>query len=318
MLKDFKIGNYTDAENGTGATVIICEKGAVGGVSVKGASPATRETDLLKSEKTVEMLNAVVLSGGSAFGLEASSGVTKYLSEIGAGFKAGKFIVPIVSGASLFDLEFKNFAYPNVQNGYDTAKNAVSGNFEFGNIGAGTGATISKVLGAETSAKGGLGVKTFKLNNLEIAVFVAVNAVGDIVKNGEILSGAKHENGEFLDSSKVFTLGATAVTPSNTTIGAIITNAKLTKVQANILAELSHNGLALSLSPCHTAFDGDAMFVMASGETDFEFNALTALIPNLVAEAIQSVALQAETHTQKRVNPVVLKLFKKVFAKAKK
>jgi L-aminopeptidase/D-esterase-like protein len=314
MLEAFRIGHYTDAENGTGATVIVCEKGAVGGVSVRGAAPATRETDLLRDGKKVQEVNAVVLSGGSAFGLEAASGVAEYLFEQGFGYNAGKYRVPIVCGASLYDLEYKNFAYPHKENGYQAAKEAVANNFQKGSIGAGTGATVSKLAGMLCAAKAGLGVRTFCLNGLEIAVIVAVNALGDIVRDGSILLGAKTEDGRFLDCLKVFSAGSLSLQNQNTTIGCILTNAKLTKEQANILSSLGHDGYALSISPAHTMFDGDALFCMASGEVDAEFNMLTAIVPQLVASAVWSVAENGEIpHTAKKVNKFLFGIFKRMW-----
>jgi len=314
MLDAFKIGHYTDGENGTGATVILCEKGAVGGVSVRGAAPATRETDLLADGKKVQEINAVVLSGGSAFGLDAASGVVDYLYEQGVGYNAGKYRVPIVCGASLYDLEYKNFAYPHKADGYAAAKSAAAGNFEKGSIGAGTGATVSKLAGMECAAKGGLGVQTYALNGLEVAVIVAVNALGDIVRDGNILLGAQTEDGKFLDCLKVFTSGSLQIPNQNTTIGCILTNAKLTKEHANILSSLGHDGYALSLSPAHTMFDGDAIFCMASGEVSAEFNMLTAIIPRLVASAVQSVADSgAAPHNEKKVNRLLYSVFKRMW-----
>lgn len=197
MLDKFKIGHFTDETNGTGVTAIICEDGAVGGVSVRGAAPATRETDLLSPEKTVEKVNAVVLSGGSAFGLEASCGVMQYLSEQGKGFKVGKQVVPIVVGASIFDLEYKNFAFPDKAAGYSAAKNAKENDFSSGNIGAGTGATVGKLLGMESAAKAGLGVASVTINGVEVAVISVVNALGDVVDNGKIIAGIKSPRRKF-------------------------------------------------------------------------------------------------------------------------
>jgi L-aminopeptidase/D-esterase-like protein len=316
MLDSFKIGHYTDEENGTGATVILCEKGAVGGVSVRGAAPATRETDLLRNGKLVQKVNAVTLSGGSAFGLECASGVMDYLFEKGLGYNAGKFNVPIVVGASLYDLEYKNFAYPSKKDGYEAAKAARTDNFEGGCIGAGTGATVSKMAGMESARKAGLGVQAYSLNGLEIAVIVAVNALGDIVKDGKIILGAQAPDGGYLDSLKVFSAGSLELKNQNTTIGCIITNARLTKEQVNILADLAHDGFALSISPSHTMFDGDAMFCLASGEKDIEFNLLTAIIPRLTAEAIRAAAGQNDTpFLGKKVNKLMFGFFQKMWKK---
>ncbi len=315
MLDKFKIGHYTDSEKGTGCTVILCEDGAVGGCSIRGSSPATRETDLLKTEKTVSSVNAVVLSGGSAFGLEAGSGVMDYLYEQGKGYNAGKYRVPIVVGASIYDLEYKDFGYPNKQAGYEAAKSAKSGNFERGVIGGASGATISKLLGMPTAIKTSLGVQTYSINGLEIAVIMLVNALGDVIKDGEIIAGALDPNGKPISMKKIFTMGGIDEPKcANTTIGCIITNAKLTKAQANLLSDLAHDGFALALSPSHTRFDGDAMFTLASGEVDVAFDTLGAIIPDLTARAIQSSVTETEP-IETKISPMMFKLFQKIWKK---
>ncbi|MBR3685408.1 MAG: P1 family peptidase [Clostridia bacterium] len=315
MLDKFKIGHYTDSEKGTGCTVILCEDGAVGGCSIRGSSPATRETDLLKTEKTVSSVNAVVLSGGSAFGLEAGSGVMDYLYEQGKGYNAGKYRVPIVVGASIYDLEYKDFGYPNKQAGYEAAKSAKSGNFERGVIGGASGATISKLLGMPTAIKTALGVQTYSINGLEIAVIMLVNALGDVIKDGEIIAGALDPNGKPISIKKIFTMGGIDEPKcANTTIGCIITNAKLTKAQANLLSDLAHDGFALALSPSHTRFDGDAMFTLASGEVDVAFDTLGAIIPDLTARAIQSSVTETEP-IETKISPMMFKLFQKIWKK---
>lgn len=315
MLDKFKIGHYTDSEKGTGCTVILCEDGAVGGCSIRGSSPATRETDLLKTEKTVSSVNAVVLSGGSAFGLEAGSGVMDYLYEQGKGYNAGKYRVPIVVGASIYDLEYKEFGYPNKQAGYEAAKSAKSGNFERGVIGGASGATISKLLGMPTAIKTSLGVQTYSINGLEIAVIMLVNALGDVIKDGEIIAGALDPDGKPISMKKIFTMGGIDEPKcANTTIGCIITNAKLTKAQANLLSDLAHDGFALALSPSHTRFDGDAMFTLASGEVDVAFDTLGAIIPDLTARAIQSSVTETEP-IEAKISPMMFKLFQKIWKK---
>lgn len=313
MLDKFKIGHFTDETNGTGVTAIICEDGAVGGVSVRGAAPATRETDLLSPEKTVEKVNAVVLSGGSAFGLEASCGVMQYLSEQGKGFKVGKQVVPIVVGASIFDLEYKNFAFPDKAAGYSAAKNAKENDFSSGNIGAGTGATVGKLLGMECAAKAGLGVASVTINGAEVAVISVVNALGDVVDNGKIIAGIKSPDGSFLDSLKVFTAGTVGQHGANTTIGCVLTNAKITKVQANHLADLAHDGLARAISPSHTNFDGDAYFALASNEKSIEFNILTALVPQLTEKSIHAAVTGQSNLTQKKTDKLIFGIFQKMW-----
>jgi L-aminopeptidase/D-esterase-like protein len=291
FLDDFKIGHVTDSENGTGVTVIIAENGATGGASILGASPATRETDLLRNGKTVQELNAVVLSGGSAFGLEAASGVTEWLFKRGFGYRAGKYRVPIVAGASLFDLEYKNFSYPKKDDGYRAASVAHSGNFARGDIGAGTGATVGKILGNARAMKGGLG--TSLLNDdggLQAAFIVAVNAVGDILDtDGAIIAGARIF-GKFVNSKLIYDkIVPKTLKNTNTTIGCLITNAKLTRAEANEIAEAAHAGYAAVTSPDHTPFDGDAVFVMASGHVKGAADRLKAWSPKLAAQAILSV-----------------------------
>lgn len=312
MLEKFKIGHYTDAENGTGCTVILSEQGAVGGVSVRGASPATRETDLLSNGKTVQEVNAVVLSGGSAFGLEAACGVMDWLKEKNIGYQTKKFRVPIVVGASLYDLEYKNFAYPGKSAGVEACNNAIIGNFASGDIGAATGATASKLLGAESAIKTQLGVQTFELGKVQIAVVMAVNALGDIVSDGKTIAAARFENGEFVDSVKIMTAGSCELTNSNTTIGCIITNAKLTKEQCNSLADLAHDGLARAISPSHTPYDGDCVFVLASGDVEAPFASLTAIIPTLAQKAIVASVSEGQ-HMSKPISGMIMKIFKKFF-----
>lgn len=312
MLDYFKIGHYTDFELGTGVTVILPKNDAVAGVSVRGYSPATRETDLLADDKTVQKINAVVLSGGSAFGLEADCGVVDYLKEQNIGYDTGKYKVPIVCGASIYDLEYKNFGYPDKTAGYLACKNAKINNLKSGKIGGSTGASISKVLGMDYAIGTNLGVATLKLNDIEIAVITVVNAIGDVVEDGKIIAGAKKENGEYLDCKKIFSMGSIPTKKTNTTIGCIITNAEITKQQANILCSLAHDGYATSLSPSHTLFDGDCMFLMASGEKKIGFNMLTAIIPDLTAQSIRSSVTDTVTNNTK-VNGIMFKAVQKMF-----
>ena len=317
MLDGFKIGHFTDERKKTGVSVFLAERGAVGGVSVRGAAPATRETDLLDPLKSVQEINAVVLSGGSAFGLEAASGVQQFLFEGGFGYNAGKYRVPIVVGASVYDLEYGEFGFPDKQAGYEAAKAAASGNFSRGGIGAAAGATISKALGMSTAVKTSLGVQTYAMNGLEIAVFSVVNALGDVVENGKIIAGAMTEDGKPVGMRRVMTMSSIDPKPSNTTITCILTNAVLNKVEANILADLAHDGYAEAISPVHTMFDGDAVFVMASGDKAVEFNMLTALIAPLTAKAIRSSVKEGAEPIAERVNPLLYSFFKRAWKSRK-
>ena len=197
MIDDFVIGNAEDRGKGTGCTVIVCEKGAVGGVDVRGGGPATRETDLLRSENNAETINAVILSGGSAFGLEAASGVTRELAEHGIGFRMGDIVVPLVCGAALFDLNIGDSkAFPDVAMGIEATRNAFNSKFRSGNSGAGTGATVGKTLGIKRAMKSGLGTFACGDGNIEVGAVVAVNAMGDIYNGaGNIIAGLRSEDG---------------------------------------------------------------------------------------------------------------------------
>lgn len=288
MLNDFLIGHVTDEINKTGVTTILAPKGAMGGVSVRGAAPGTRETDLLRPMNSVTHAHAIVLAGGSAFGLAAASGVMKYLNEQNIGFDTGKYVVPIVPSAVIFDLNYGNFAYPDEVMGYFSAQNATAHNFAQGNIGAGTGATIGKLFGGELASKGGLGISYLELEDKTIlCAIVVVNAVGDVFDTfGNFVSGVKHKEG--FKTVELLLKGAKPldIAGQNTTIGCVLTNAKLTKEQANRLADISHDGLAMSIKPVHTEFDGDTMFVLASGEVATNFMALQAACVTVVANAV--------------------------------
>lgn len=293
MTTKFLIGHAEDMKRGTGVTVILAPEGAVGGVSIRGAAPGTRETDLLRPMNSVQKANAVVLSGGSAFGLEASCGVMDYLREKNIGYQAGKHRVPIVAGAVLFDLDYKEFAFPDKSLGYQACQAAVSDNKLQGNVGAGTGATVGKVLGPDFSSKGGLGIATIHLNDgVELTAVVAVNAFGDIYdEKNERIAGIKYPENK---SAKELLLSGIHddMSGQNTTIGCILTNAELTKEQANKLADIAHDGLALAINPVHTEFDGDTIFALASGEKSCNFLALSTACVEAVRKAIiQSVSM---------------------------
>ena len=273
MLKCFLLGNYTDSEKKTGVTAILCPTGAIGGVSVRGGAPATHETDLLRAENTVEKVNAVVLSGGSAFGLESVSGVMQFLSEQGYGYDAGGYKVPICCGASIYDLECGAFGYPDKAAGYSAAKDAQPIAETAGRIGAGTGATVAKMAGMSKATPSGMAVAMRKEGPLEVAVVTVVNALGNIFDpiKGEPLAFNKGDQGA------PFT---------NTTISCVITNAKLTKAQANKLADATQDAYARCIRPVHTPFDGDTIFVLASGEVEAPLLTLQMLADEVCCHAI--------------------------------
>ncbi|HEY8443977.1 MAG TPA: P1 family peptidase [Clostridia bacterium] len=264
----------------TGVSVVIFPQGAVAGVDVRGSAPGTRETDLLRCGNTVKKINAVMLAGGSAFGLDAASGVMRYLHEKGWGFNTGKHIVPIVSAAILYDLHDGKLHYPDSEMGYTACKNAKEDNYQCGRIGAGKGATVGKVLGLFSSSWGGVGFASVKIGQAEVCALVAVNAFGDIFDchNGRILAGAKLSLGEFLDTTNYILNNDLSAYQSqigtNTTIGVVYTDAALDKEQVNKMASVAHDGLALAIRPVHTMLDGDTMFAASVGDKKAEFNSL--------------------------------------------
>lgn len=288
-MKGFLVGHFTDKINKTGVTAILAKGGAVGGVDVRGSAPGTRETDLLRGCKSVEKIHAVVLSGGSAFGLEACDGVMQYLSEEGIGYPAGNYRVPIVCGAVLFDLEYGKFSFPNKQAGYAACR-AASERVETGSVGAGTGATVGKILGMEHASKGGVGYAEMQLENgVYVGCVTAVNAMGevyDLFHDGKTVAGARTSAG-FADTCQIMLNSETsAPTGTNTTIGCILTNAVLTREQANKLAESAQDGLTLSIRPVHTMYDGDTMFALATCEKQANFHQLLAAAAEVTRQSV--------------------------------
>lgn len=296
------VGHDTDPQNGTGCTVVLCPPdGAIAGVDVRGPAPGTRETDLLRPGHLVERAHAILLTGGSAFGLDAATGVVRFLEEKNIGFDVGVARVPIVAGAVIFDLTFGNPSVrPNAESGYRAAKRATNGEVAEGNIGAGTGATVGKLLGVEYATKSGLGTASQKIaNDVIVAALVVVNAVGDVVdpRTGAILAGARNPNKTgWLDSaSAIKNAPPPSPAPTNTTIGVVATNAALTKEQANIVAMMAHNGIARAIRPAHMFFDGDTLFVLSAGNVPGNFDAIGHTASEVVAEAIVRAVNAAES-----------------------
>ncbi len=271
-IKGIKVGHAQNTTGKTGVTVVIAENGAVCGVDVRGAAPGTRETDLLNPINAMEKVNAVVLSGGSAFGLEASCGVMNYLEEKGIGFDVGVTKVPIIPAAVLYDLENGDvFCRPNQEMGRQACENASDETMLEGDVGAGCGATVGKLRGTLGWCNSGIGswAETTE-NGITVAALIAVNAFGDILENGTIIAGTKDENGNFLDTAKGIIQNASTLSFSgkNTTIGIIATNVKLTKAQAAKVAGMAHDGLARCISPVHTTMDGDTLFCLSTEEIE--------------------------------------------------
>ena len=269
-ISGFKIGTAENREGLTGVTVILApDGGATAGVDVRGCAPGTRETDLLDPRKTVQKIHAVVLSGGSAFGLEAASGCVKYLAEQGVGFPIGNVCVPIVCSAVLFDLMIGDEkAYPDLLMGYEAAKSA-SSEFLSGCNGAGTGATVGKLLGFGNAMKSGAGYHEISLpGGLRVGAYVVVNACGEVFDGEKIFAGVfSRSRKKIISSHELMLSGITReFSGANTTIACVITNAALSKAECSIVSGMAHDGYARSIRPVHTTMDGDAIFTMASGK----------------------------------------------------
>jgi len=300
------VGHYSDYAGATGCTVVLCPEGAVGGVDVRGGAPGTRETELLGPTRLVEQVQAILLTGGSAFGLSAADGVMHYLEERGYGHPVGDMVVPIVPAAVLFDLGLGEAqARPNAEVGYASCLAGTQGEIAEGSVGVGTGATVGKLLGMEWAMKGGLGTTSERLGEGRIvAALVAVNALGDIVdpESRVILAGARSpQTGGFLDTlAALKARPSVAPPPNNTTLGVVATNIPLSVTEANTVAQMAHNGLALSIRPAHTRFDGDTIFALSlpgPGIEPLEVSLVGAVAAELVAQAVvRAVQLAVGLH----------------------
>ena len=295
-----KLGHFNHPGRPTGCSVVIAEQGAVCGVDVRGGAPGTRETDLLAPANLVEQVHAVLLSGGSAFGLDAASGVMRYLEERGIGFAVGEARVPIVPAAILFDLEVGDGKLrPDAAAGYAAARSASASRSPEGNVGAGAGATVGKLFGFDRAMKGGLGSAALRLPGqpLVVAAVVAVNAVGDVLDpaTGGVLAGARDASGKgFADSRRALIEGRVPLLQPagrNTTLGVVGTNARLTKAEATKVAQMAHDGLARSIVPSHTPWDGDTIFTLSTGPVEAPGGAL--LVGCLAAEVVAAAVVRA-------------------------
>ena len=287
-----EVGCAQDGAAGTGVTVVLAKQGAACGVDVRGSAPGTRETALLGQAKLVDAVHAVMLAGGSAFGLDAAAGVMQYLEEQGGGFDTGVARVPIVPGAVIFDLAYKSASIrPDKAMGYAACQN--TGPVMQGSFGAGAGATVGKALGMQHCCRGGQGTATVTLTGgVTVGALIVVNAIGDIVENGKIIAGA-NINGVFADTAKMMLGGAEPQAGFNTTIGVVATNARLTKDTATRLAQAAQNGLALSISPSHTMLDGDTIFALGMGEAQADINTLIVAATEAARRAVVNAVLAA-------------------------
>jgi L-aminopeptidase/D-esterase-like protein len=299
-----RVGHAHDLAALTGCTVILCENGAVGGAAVRGGSPGTRETDLLRPMHRVERVHAVMLSGGSAFGLSAASGAVSYLEGRGIGFDARVARVPIVPSAILFDLGLGDASVrPDSAMGYRACLNASSERPAEGNVGAGTGATVGKILGPGQAMKSGIGTASLEIGGgVVVGAIFAVNAFGDVVDpaTGTILAGARAADvgplrigspGYFADTLHLLktTVGRTALSLAmrqHTVIGAVATNARLDKAQINKVAQMAHDGLARTIRPAHTMLDGDTIFALATSKRRADPSIVGAFAAEVTAQAI--------------------------------
>lgn len=311
-VEGLELGHHTLDARPTGCTVILAREGAVGGVDVRGSAPGSREIALLDPVNTVERVNAVVLSGGSAFGLGAADGVMRYLDERDIGYRVGTKVVPIVVGAILYDLSLEGDEKirPDAACGYSAAQAASSDVPDEGSVGVGAGATVGKMRGMDRAMKGGFGTASITLENgLTVAAAVAVNAVGDIVDpaTGRLVAGARSEDGSgMIDMRRALRSArpgadepgddGAPLAGANTTIGLVATNATLTKAQTTKIAQMAQDGLARTIYPAHTAGDGDTVFSLSTGRWNgnADVTLVGALAADVMAEAILRAVRMAE------------------------
>ena len=309
-VKGISVGHYTETLRPTGCTVVLCPQGAVAGVDVRGAAPGTRDTDALSPSNTVTEVHGILLSGGSAFGLDAAGGVMRYLEERGYGFQVGPARVPIVPAAVIFDLWVDDFSNreaeqptgtrirPDLQAGYRACEAANTDPVEQGNVGAGTGATLGKLNGPDCAMKGGIGSASLCVQGITVAALVVCNALGDVIdpQTGQLLAGARvsAQSRELLDIRQAQLSGQSIAKPqagSNTTIGVVATDAFLTKPQAHRLAQVAHDGLARSIRPVHTPMDGDTLFALGTGKSPQAIDMM--LLSTLAAEVTAMAVVNA-------------------------
>ena len=302
-IPGLRVGHWTNRRAATGCTVVLCEGGAVAAVDVRGGAPGTRETDLLRPGNLVERIHAVLLSGGSAFGLDAAAGVMRYLEEQGVGFPTPGGLVPIVVGAVLYDLSIgRSDVRPDAAAGYAACRVAKGGRASQGSVGAGSGATVGKALGMERAVKGGIGTASERTaGDITVGALVAVNCLGEVVDpdSGRIVAGPRDEEGGFLSTLDILR----GQPPSgrsggftNSTIGVVATNARLSREQAYRLAVMAHDGLARTVRPAHTPVDGDVFFSLATGTTEAPVDLIT--LGALGARAVERAIVRAVTEAR--------------------
>ena len=295
-VEGIEVGHYTDLEAATGCTVVLCRDGAVAGVDVRGSAPGTRETDLLRPMNLVQQVHAVVLSGGSAYGLDVAGGVMRWLEEQHIGFDVGVGVVPIVPAAVLFDLTIgRADVRPGAEAGYAVCQVAGGGPLTEGCVGAGTGATVGKLFGPFFALKSGIGTAARRIGGgVTVGALVAVNAFGDVVDpgSGQLIAGPRDPQGGGMVNTVERLHGDVSQTmlgfSTNTTIAVVATDAALTKEGANKVAQMAHDGLAQAIRPVHTMLDGDTVFALATGkiEARADISVLGSVAASVLAEAV--------------------------------
>ncbi|MFH2011506.1 MAG: P1 family peptidase [Pseudomonadota bacterium] len=301
-VEGIKVGHTSDYEGLTGCTVILCEDGATGGIDIRGSAAGTRQINSLQPLHLIEEVHAVLLAGGSSFGLDASGGVMEYLENKGKGFSTSVTNIPIVPAAIIYDLSFGNYkARPNKEMGFSACKTAINKKVEEGSVGVGTGATVGKLFGLERAMKGGFGTASKKLSSgLIVGAAVAVNALGDIVnnENGEIIAGArdsKHGH-KFINSFEQIKKGITGKEEflQNTTLGVVATNAILTKMQAIKVSQMAHTGFAKTIYPIHLTSDGDLVITLSTRKLEADINTIGLLAEEAIIEAVKRAIMAAD------------------------
>ena len=301
-IEGFRIGQTENAEAGTGCTVIISENGCAAGVDIRGGGPASRECELLRPFSAAQVIHALVLGGGSTFGLDASGGVLDYLEEKGIGYDMGITHIPQVCQSDIFDLTVGDLKVrPDHDMGYQACINSEKGNYKDGNYGAGCGATVGKWLGMDYCMKTGIGSAAVSLGDVKLGAIVVVNAIGDIFDpdSGEMIAGLLSEDKKSFRNTEQAMYDAAKIKPAdfagNTTIGAILTNAALDKIQLSKIASMAHNGYARCIRPVHTSMDGDTIYALSNGSVNANMDLIGTLAARVMSMAIVKAVKSAES-----------------------
>lgn len=293
-ISGIEVGHATHATEQTGCTVILCRKGAAAGVDARGSAPGTRETDLLRPTFMIRQIQAVMLTGGSAFGLRTADGAMRYLAENGIGYDARGVVVPIIPAAVIFDLRpGRNTAFPSVEMGYEACMNAGK-EFAEGQVGAGRGAMVGKILGLENAMNGGIASAAMELpGGVRVGAIAVVNALGDVIDpaNGQIVAGARDpHSGQFADTLQCFIagrIGKPAPAPAtNTTLAVVATDAQFSKEEINKVAQMAQNGIARATRPAHTLHDGDVVFALSTGDKTADVSLVGEVAAQMLSQAI--------------------------------